>query len=179
MLDGKLITTAIRTALRERAHGVSYALTRHLGALFPGFVLETESHEFAIERFANAGHCRLTSVDGMTFQTSHAWHDRSYAHVVVSAWSVDWPGAAGPLHCITVSWSAGDCPKLGRYVAAPRREDAEALFTAVCRWNDDAQPSWSSAGRRSSHVVGPPALRRRALPAHASQPEHSSLGLRS
>ncbi len=59
------------------------------------------------------------------------------------------------------------------------RDARRCRETRRCRWNDHAQPSRSSAGRRSSHVVGPPALRRRALSADASQPEQSSFGLRS
>ena len=63
--------------------------------------------------------------------------------------------------------------------AGAARDARRCRETRRCRWNDHAQPSRSSAGRRSSHVVGPPALRRRALSADASQPEHSSFGLRS
>ena len=59
------------------------------------------------------------------------------------------------------------------------RDARRCRETRRCRWNDHAQPSRSSAGRRSSHVVGPPALRRRALSANASQPEQRSFGLRS
>ncbi len=59
------------------------------------------------------------------------------------------------------------------------RDARRCRETRRCRWNDDAEPSRSSAGRRSSHLVGPPALRRRALSANASQPEHSFVGFRS
>ena len=42
-----------------------------------------------------------------------------------------------------------------------------------------SQPPRSNAGRRASHPVGPLALRRRALPADASQPEQRAVRLRS
>ena len=63
--------------------------------------------------------------------------------------------------------------------AGAARDARRCRETRRRRWNDHAQPSRSSAGRRSSHVVGPPALRRRALSANASQPEQRSFGLRS
>ena len=47
------------------------------------------------------------------------------------------------------------------------------------RRDGHSQPSGSSAGRRASHLVGLPALRRRALFADASQPEQRLFGLRS
>ena len=131
----------IQEALRLPTDAVAYFVSRELARLFPErSVLEASACPFGLERYAQAGLCRLEPSPLIHSRTETQWHGTGHglSESVDAGWSlVEWQGHS--LEVVALSWVEGFGKKDCCWVMADAKETAETFYLTVCEWNAEVR----------------------------------------
>src|SRR5438067_2237468 len=131
-------TVSLADALARPINSIAYTVAVELArARADKCVLYTEDGSFWLDDFERAGHCKRSPVDGvlplvdlrrgeegrLDYDVDQGWH------------AVEWSGER--FEVLRLRYGFDDCSSPRSWIVCDRRETAEALFRAVCRFNEE------------------------------------------
>ncbi|MCW2573715.1 MAG: ATPase, central domain protein, partial [Frankiales bacterium] len=130
----------LNTALGLSPNAIAYYVSERLTGLFPDqTIMEGATTYFDIEKYAEAGLCRLTPRDGVHSQFETSW-DAEYGvwKRGVNAWfAAEWQGHS--FEILFLTWLTGFADKKFAWIVADDESIAKSFFSEVSSWNAEVR----------------------------------------
>lgn len=127
----------IAEALSLPLNSIAYFVSQRLADSFPEKALiETEEHYFNVEKYAQAGHCRLELKASIYNQVVTNWEgpEEGTEDRAMNAWcEVEWQGAT--LEVLLMHWYLDFSRVSYNWIVADSEEIAKNFLETVCKWN--------------------------------------------
>ena len=131
----------IGEALRLPADAIAYSVSRELAELFPGCaIVEASACPFGLERYAEAGLCRLALSPQTHSRLETHWYGAEHGlseSLDGGCYQVQWQGDS--LEVFLLSWVEGYGKQQKCWIIAEAKETAQALYQSVCEWNAEVR----------------------------------------